>query len=285
MIAEAYIGDLQVHGAGAIALTGFTIGSPDPRSVVDVRPEDHGTVDGTRWYGARVFDMAGRIVGADHEAMWAALDDLKGALALGVGADVTLRFRRTGLAFLERASVRVSGALDAPLASELGAAPMVRFAVALEAPDPRIYSDTESTGSYDPTDAGTGGLTFPLTFPLEFDASAGAGTLQVENAGTIGTPAVLTITGPVVNPIIDNETAGLSIYTRNLDLAAGETVELDTLSRTVLLGGTTPRPDLVDVSLTDWWTLLPGVNQLRLRGSGMSAGATELAVTYRSARI
>lgn len=283
MIAEAYIGELQVHGAGTIALTGFTIGSPDPRPVVDVRPEDHGTVDGTRWYGPRVYDLAGRIIGSDLADMWASLDDLKGALALG--SDVTLRFRRSGLAFLERATVRVAGAVDVPLVPALGAAPMIRFAVALEAPDPRIYTDTESTGSYDPTDAGTGGLTFPLTFPLEFDASAGAGTLQVQNEGTIGAPVVLTVTGPVTNPILDNETAGLSIYTRELELAAGETVELDTRTRTLLLNGTTARPDLVDVSLTDWWTLRPGVNQLRLRGSGMSAGSTELAVTYRSARI
>jgi hypothetical protein len=282
VIAEAYIGDLQVHGDDTIALTGFTIGSPDPRAVVDVRPEDHGTVDGTRWYGSRVFGLSGRIVGADQAAMWAALDDLKGALALG--QVVILRFRRSGLSFLERATVRVAGAVDVPLDAGLAASPMLRFGVSLEAPDPRIYSDTASSGAYDPTDAGTGGLIFPLTFPLEFDASAGAGTLQVENEGTIGTPVVLTITGPVTNPILDNDTAGLSIYTRDLELSAGDTLELDTLTRTVLLG-TTPRPDLVDVSLTDWWTLLPGVNQLRLRGSGMSAGSTELAVSYRSARI
>lgn len=284
MIAEAYLGELQIHGgASSCRLTGFTIGSPEPREVADLRPDDHGTVDETRLYGPRTFELVGRIVAADLEAMWDDLDAIKGALALG--QVVTLRFLRDGRSSLERAEVRVAGAVDVPLAPELGRTPMIRWGVSLRAPDPRIYSDTASSGAYDPTDGGTGGLEFPLTFPLDFGTDDTAGRLTLENAGTIATPVVITITGPVVNPIVDNDTAGLSIYTRDLELLAGETVELDTLERGVLLGGTTSRPDLIDVELTDWWALLPGVNQLRLRGSGMSAGLTELAVSYRSARI
>jgi len=283
VIDSAHIGTLQVHGGGSvIGLDSFTLGSPEPRPVADRRPEEHGTVDETRWYGPRIIGMTGRIVAPTMAELWAALDDLKGAVALG--QTVTLRFTRQGLEFTERAVVRVAGGVDVPLSATMPS-PMVRFGITLEAPDPRLYSDTLSTGSYDPTDAGTGGLFFPLDFPLDFGADDSAGRLEVTNEGTFSTPAVLTITGPVTNPILDNDTAGLSIYTRDCALSAGETLVLDTLERSVMLGGTTSRPDLLDVELTYWWQLLPGVNQLRLRGSDMSAGQTALEVEYRDARI
>lgn len=278
---SAYIDNLQVQGAAPYGVTGFQIGSPAPRAVTDLRPNDHGATDATRYYGPRTIELTGNIVAASPEALWAAADALKAVLSLGAWR--VLRFRRRGLSYFERCLVRVDSAVDMPLI--LGTDRYLAYGVSLFAPDPRFYSDTLSQGSYDPTGSAEGGLKFPLDFPLNFNGAVGQAQLEVVNEGTISTPPTIVVTGPVLNPIIDNDTTGQSIYTRECGLSAGVTLELDTAVRSVLLGGTTSRPDLIDVSLTDWWYLAPGQNLLRLRGSGMSAGVTELAVTFRSARI
>jgi len=117
-----------------------------------------------------------------------------------------------------------------------------------------------------------------------FNASGDA-QLSVENEGTIASPPVFTITGPVTNPIIDNDTTGQSIYTQETALSAGQTLTIDVANRSVVLDGTTGRPDLINVALTNWFSIRPGVNQLRLRGSDMASTQTNLAVTFRNARI
>ena len=282
MIESATIDGLEIHGgANGVGLTSFDLGSPSPRVVTEALPFRHGSSDATAYYGGRVVLIEGLVRADTLPAMWGLLDDVKQAMSLG--ALRPLVFRREGQSESERLLVRPDGPVLAPVTTGMRG-PMIRWSAQLFAPDPRMYSDTVSTGAYDPTDTGDGGLLFDLDFELAFGAS-GAAALTVTNEGTIGTPAVFTITGPVVNPIIDNDTTGQSIHTTGLDLAAGSTVVLDTGARTLRLGGTTLRPDLIDSQLTTWFELAPGTNQLRMRGSGMSATETELAVAYRSARI
>jgi Siphovirus-type tail component, C-terminal domain len=282
MLTSVTLDDFYIHGgSNGVALTTFDLGSPSPRSIIDTRPGQHGATDATRYYGPRLIALGGRVVASTAASLWSNFDDLKGALV--AGSTHTLKIVRDGTGIAERCQVRVDGALESPVvAGTVG--PIMRFGVTLLAPDPRWYSDTLSQGSYDPTDSGTGGLTFDLDFELTFNVSSGA-TLTTDNQGTISTPPYFTVTGPVVNPKITNETTGESIYTTGLALSTGATVEIDVANRRCLLGGTTSRPDLIDSSLTEWFELQPGINQLRMTGSGMSASATNLAVSYRSARI
>lgn len=57
---------------------------------------------------------------------------------------------------------------------------------------------------------------------------------------------------------------------------------MDTLNRTVRLNGTDSRYSAVDFVNTDWWGLLPGTNELRLRYFSSSTGAG-LRVDWRDA--
>ncbi len=281
VIESAWLDSLQIHKTGTLAVTSMTLGSPSPRAVVENRPGDHGAVDSTRFYASRGVELVGHARGVDHVALVAAVDDLLGRLALG--SEHVLRFRRLGDGQDLRCTVRVDSSVDMTAGEHT--APLVVWGVSLLAPDPRFYSDVLTQASYDPTDLGDGGLVFPLSFPLVFDADSGLGALVVENAGTAPTPPVLTVRGPVVNPTIDNDTLGLSIRTRDCGLSSGDFLVIDTASRTVRLNGTTSRPDLVDVAQTRWWTLAPGINRLRMRGSGMVPTETELVVEFRSAFI
>lgn len=281
MIESAYIDSLQIHGGTAYGVSEMSLGAPPPREVSDLRPSDHGMTDATRYYGARSIELVGFIQTPTFGELWPAVDELKKSMA--IGSLHTFKFRREGLSYDEQAQVRVASTVDIPGGTM--PSPFLQWGVSLVCPDPRIYEAIQSSGSYDPTDTGSGGLFFPLTFPLDFQASETSGLLEIVNAGTIETPPVITITGPVTNPIVDNESTGHSIYTQGLELASGNTLVINVAERWAKLNGTTKRPDLIDASLTDWFSLEPGTNQLRLRGSGMSAGSTELSITYRSARI
>lgn len=282
MLTTAYIDDLAIHGGGnGLGLIGTDLGSPSPRVVADLRPTQHGATDRTVLYNARSLELRGSVAADTKAGVWALLDDLKGSLALG--SMHVLKFTREGESEVLRTEFRVDGPVLVGLSAGQ-VAPYLDWSVAIFCPDPRLYSDTVSSASYDPTDTGEGGLTFSLDFDLVFEGD-GTATLDVVNEGNIATPPTLTITGPVVNPKVTNETTGEAIQTTGLELDTDETIVLDVAARQAYLGGTTSRPDLVDISTTTWFDLAPGTNQLRLTGSGMSATETELAVEWRSARI
>ena len=294
MLAEAWLNDLKIHDVDALdsipyALRAAGLGSgPAPKARTEEKPRAHGSINRTRFYGARIFTLEGYCDASadgltDVQAAAAteeAVDLLKRELALN-GAPVVFKFRRLGWSFYERLEVVPAGAFEAPSS---GWEPFVRWAVALEAPDPRIYSDTLSSGSYDPAaGAASGGLVFPLTFPLTF-AGTGATYLTVNNAGSVETPPVFTITGPLTPATaIDNETTGESIYFNELDVSSGDEVVVDVAQRSLTYEGVA-RPDKIDGRLTTWFQLQPGDNRLRLRGGAAALGTTELAVTFRDAR-
>lgn len=139
------------------------------------------------------------------------------------------------------------------------------------------------TAPYNPNPGSGAGLRFPLRFPLEFGGS-GAAALLVNNAGSEETPPTFTIMGPL-DPAtaIDNETTDRSIYFDGLSIPTGVQAVVDVAGRALRLDGV-DRPDLIDGRLTDWFELVPGDNQLRLRGGAMAGDSTALAVTFRDAR-
>jgi hypothetical protein len=252
------------------------LGSPAPRRSAFARAERHGSIDRTRFYEGRVLELEGLVRGADA---WDTFDALKQAFALG--AERTLRFRRTGRSEDEQVTVRVASPLDD--ATRPGAT-LIRYGVSLFAGDPRIYGAALKSGSYDPTESlSGGGVTFPLTFDLEFSTTT-ATHLELANEGNFSSPPVLTIAGPVIDPIIDNDTVGESIAFDTV-LGDADTLVVDVAARSVLLNGAERLDLLVVADTTDWWELAPGTNRLRLRGTGMEAGSTELTCQYRDARI
>lgn len=285
-VTEAYIGALQVHGGGTgIELTRFRGfgGSPIPRRERFARARRHGSVDRTQFYEGRIFELAGGMYADSDQALWGLLDSLKEEVALAENALALLRWHRQGLSDDEQSEVKVEGELEYEFAAgePLG---LLKWALTLFAPDPRIYGATLKAGSYDPTTAGTGfGLAFPLAFALTFPGEGSATHLSVENQGRYPTPPVLTATGPVTNPIFENDTTGEFITTQELALLAGQTLEIDVAARSVILDGMAERPDFIDASATTWWELVKGVNLLRLNGQAMVGGQTQLAVSFRDA--
>jgi hypothetical protein len=277
MIESLSIGTEQLHETANFSIVSFKIGKPAPRAAAGTVPTGHGTYDVTSFYGPRVYEVVGEVWGSDNSDFWQAYDRLITALVLD--GLKTMTFRRVGRTFDEQALVRIDGELDSLLENP---SPFTRFGFSLVSPDPRIYSAVQKTGIFDPTLAGGSGLTFPLAFELGFGDDVSP--FSVINEGNISTPAVFTVEGPATNFSILNDTTGERIVT-TADLELGESLVIDTSSRTAKLNGETDRADLIDSSQTTWFELVKGTNVLRLNGSGFSEGETSLNVNFRDARM
>lgn len=156
------------------------------------------------------------------------------------------------------------------------------FLIQLDGTDPRIYDDTESTVTADLADAGTGHA-WPQVWPMDWGGASTSGIVTATNDGTYSTPWTATITGPVVNPSIENVGTGDTLKFAadgGLTLTASDTLVVSSATRTALLNGTASRYSKL-ASPVSWWDLDPGDTELRFGGS--TTGSPSMTVTWRSA--
>lgn len=152
-------------------------------------------------------------------------------------------------------------------------------AIEFAASDPRIYDNAEQTASVG-IEAGSGGLEFPLEFPIVFGTAGTSNTIDAVNAGTFESRPLARIDGPATNPSIENLTTGQLLRFTG-DIPAGDYLAVDFAERTVLLNGTASRYSWVN-DPDQWWTLVPGTNEVRFSAAS-SAGGALLTLTWRSA--
>lgn len=290
MLERAWLDDLKIHDIAELATIDYaikntTLGTgPSPVASSTPKPRQHGTVNRTRFYGPRVFALNGVCDAGSPATTEEALDQLKRRLLLD-GDPIVFRFRRYGWAFDERLEVVPAGEFQAPSA---GWEPLVAWGISLEAPDPRIYADLETSGIWDPTLVGRLGIRSPLHAPLH---GYGVDTtyLELTAAGTIPTPPTFTIHGPATYlSSIENASTGEAIVfegTTAGPLSATDEVIVDVDARQLTLNGD-DRGDWIDARETNWFELQPGVtNLISLHGSGFSSdNTTDMAVTFRDAR-
>lgn len=151
------------------------------------------------------------------------------------------------------------------------------FSIAYFCPKPDFLSFTPTTIKM--VDF-VGGLMFPLVFPIEFAERGMGATINYE--GNNPASVMIDLRGPAVNPIIENKTTGLVIRTKNLELAEGEKLLIDT------------NPDAPSVMIADsdgmitnawnhlkfgsvFWALECGENVL---GFSADSGTPECYLTY-----
>jgi hypothetical protein len=283
MISQAYVDALKIHDPtdptcryGLSGGMSDLLGSPAPKQIVRDRARSHGAIVHSRDYQPRQATLTGTLNGDTPGHAQLLLDELKATFRLG--APRVFKYRRLGFSEDEYVTCHVNDAFDAITRPYSRRIP---WQVGIICPDPRVYAVALKSSSYDPLSAASGGLLFPLTFPLDFGGS-GASTLSVTNQGTIETPLILTVTGPVLLPVITNQTTGEALTTQLLDLLVGETMVLDTDAKTILVNGAL-HPEMIVAAESTWFDAIRGENLLRLEGT-MSAGCT-LQADWHDARI
>lgn len=161
-----------------------------------------------------------------------------------------------------------------------------RCQFAVKAPDPRLLDPVWQTAIVEPPPTEGGGIDFPLTFPLVFDGQAYRGGLVV-TAGDDDTWPLLTVHGPITDPVLANSTTEQLIAVTGT-IAAGETLEIDPARRVLThddgAGGREDWYPHLDRSVSSWWPLVPGANDVALLGDATDT-TTRLGLLWRDSYL
>lgn len=152
------------------------------------------------------------------------------------------------------------------------------------ASDPRRYDMEELTATISGPTPGSGGLVYPLAYPLDYGISGSPPTALAVNAGSVETHPVLVFSGPMTDPRVVNATLGWALEFI-LDLPLGTTLTVDTYAGTVLLNGTADRyytRSNFSVPVQKFW-LDPGVNNLVLAPTSINGPEASLTASWHSA--
>lgn len=118
-----------------------------------------------------------------------------------------------------------TGGLSLPWTVADRVRPSLRDVVQLYAPDPTWYDPTENSVTW--TLALQDELSFPIEFPISFGSDAISESVEVTYPGTWLAFPIVTFTGPIVAPRIQNITTGEKLEL-SYTVSAGESVIIDT---------------------------------------------------------
>lgn len=214
---------------------------------------------------------------------------------------ITIQFRIVGSAYIPEqiAALERMTALrqdEQPLAWDFGAGPRMRYCrvtrrslpidpmrhrggtaaatVQWVATDPRIYGTTQRQAFTGPGMT-IGGHGFPHGFPHGFGIAT-SGTVAVTNDGNTAAPWSATLTGPLTSPRLRLLDLDGELALSGFELAEGQTLELDSLNRTVLLDGTASRYG--SLTSRDWFDIPAGGATI---GFSASSGTGTLSMAWR----
>lgn len=105
--------------------------------------------------------------------------------------------------------------------------------------------------------------------------------LVINNIGDALAYPVIEINGPITNPELKNVTSGDTIKL-DAQLELGDTRIIDFQARTIVNSSGEYKYNELSFAESEWWTLLPGNNSIRLSGAEANI-ATNYKVTYRDA--
>jgi hypothetical protein len=275
---QATLGTLRLGAVDGSGVAWFLQGlegwdSAEVRTEFQEREADHGSWASPGYFGSRPITLTGTVEAQDRATLQNAMEQLYTAAAL---ADTTLTVWESTP---KQATVRRSGKVLAQYVTDRTAT----WSVLVTAADPRRYGTTLQSGTTGLPNT-TGGLSFPVTFPITFSATTVSGQINAVNSGSMDTRPVLTIAGPVVAPTIsalypDGSVRQL-IYSQ--DLASGDVLTIDTDAHTVVLNGSVSRRRFVTVS-SGWPTIPAGSSVNYQFQSGTYNASATLTATWRSA--
>jgi len=155
---------------------------------------------------------------------------------------------------------------------------LAEYSILVSAKDPLKYGDLVSTSTVLPSSSG--GLTYPVTYPITYTGVSETGIIRLENTGNTQAPVWLRVDGPVpaggwtVTHV--GKKQSLSFAT-SLALGSGEFVTVDMERREVLAQGQSARAGYV--TSRGWFSLDPGINDIAFSATNYSSTALLTAAT------
>jgi hypothetical protein len=146
-------------------------------------------------------------------------------------------------------------------------------------PDPRYYNTLEQTLSL--TYSAPLGRVYNRTYNLTYGGGTSVLSGTVSNSGWVTTYPTITITGPIIDPVVSNATTGDALYLTG-NYAAPDTIEIDLYNKLITVNGLAARNIL---NTGTWFGAEPGNNTFTFTGTGTLVGATSATITWQAAYI
>jgi hypothetical protein len=156
-----------------------------------------------------------------------------------------------------------------------------------EATDPYLYVAPTLAPSIGLPVPGIG-FTFPITFPFSFGGGTSPNSYTATNLGDVPCWPVLVITGPCLNPTVQNQSiTGNPFVSLNISLNAGDQLVIDCDLQSILYypaGATVgaPYPQILNAGST-FFALVSGANTIAFNSQDTSVVAGTLALWWTSA--
>ena len=267
--------EMVLYPRDNLIVLGLAPGSPSIRAVVENRADGDGEVDTTLRYGARTVALDLRAI--DTPAAF--LDEL--TFFTRPSARPYLYVEDDEWAQARRLRLRAEQ-WSAPLDAEQ--APYVREMQAQwRCPDGVWESDDETSVIVGADAPASVGFFAPFSAPLSLTATDATNSAQTSNVGNVETHFTARMYGPCSAPRLVNDLTGEELtFSSALVLAAGEYIEVDTQARTALLNSSasSSRLGYVDFSVSTWWQVQPGLQDIRFAPTSPTAGS-QAEITYR----
>jgi hypothetical protein len=284
--------DLHNIAAGVVMAAeweGLT-GIPVIRGDVFDRSETDGVVEPTSQYlDARMIRGVISVWGTTLAAAWDASTLLNRTLLAAVRAQKLLKFRPMGhgSADLQTLVRLVSASYPVLKANDLG--PFYQTELVFRAADPFNYSQSSQSASIGAPSTVSTGMPLPIVFPIPFGLVSTGGSVPITPGGNAPVYPSVTITGPIISPVIANVTKNQSLFFEGLTLASGEQLVVEFNPATPQSAKVAGVSKLGSLRYADsrFWTLDPGVAQtVSFYGLGLGySGVTNMVVSWRDAYV
>lgn len=242
-------GPLTVGHGTAYRVDTFTGWDGPPLQRIDAgdRPNMHGGFDAPGWSSPRTVTVQGSIINRDARDQL--YSELVGSIAPGLDDLVGTTAERT-----LTASARLSG-FDVASTRQQWAGGGFAWTIQFRCPDARRYGEERVAST--PLPVVQGGLSFPLFAPparvLSFGLASTTGRVTLTNEGSADTWPMVRVWGPLPSGFDVLETTTGRIVRYLGPVSAGQFVDLDFRTGSVLLDGVADRRGLLAVA--QWWAV------------------------------
>ena len=250
-------------------------GLPGIRSQDDNRGYNDGMFSGQDFLAGRHITVTMQVLASGMTSAQANLNTLQQALLPQKTGTTPLYFQITGTEQFINARVR---SFSVPITPDYTYG-LITAQVTFFAPMPMYYDSTQQSATLQISPPP--GRTYNRTYNLVYGGGSASTSTSVVNNGWATTYPIITISGPVSNPIVGNVTQNnylnfIGTYTNTDQLV------VDLGSKLITLNGAPARNLLLS---GNWFDAQPGTNLFYFTGTNTLPGTTQATVTWYSAYI
>lgn len=277
--------ELILSPANGFRVSSFEPGFPEVRDDAEERVQGQGTREYTLYYGAAAVSLEALIYPPAGISRQSLVDRLAQYCHPQVRAYI--HWSLNDDAGVSRCMMIRGSRLSRPITNFNRRSVQCQWVAPKGVSESSIKKTTTVPLSNSTTGTSTTGRSYPLLYKRTYGVqSQPTGTTEVTNAGNEIAYPIIRIWGGITDPEVINITYGIRMKFV-LTVPQGSYLDIDTLNQTVLMNGSAydSRYGTMDVGVSDWWGLVPGINQIGLIAASSQGTNIRAEFIYRDAWI